>query len=136
MERPLSIVKFDRCYLAAIVIGLLNTALSWPASMEKIQTSGQSPALLIGATLIGFGITIALWYFIARRGSAIAKWIATVFLALALVGLLISLATGNYPKGLSGVIGIVTTTLQAISVWLLFQPDTKAWFGETRGPVA
>ncbi|MDB5703610.1 MAG: hypothetical protein JWN66_726 [Sphingomonas bacterium] len=134
MERPRSIVMFERCYLAAFVIGALNTILAWSSTRAQLQ---QQEAVL-GAwflpavTLIGFGITLLLWYLIARKGSQFAKWAATVFLVLGLLGLAITLPFGTYPKGINGVLGIVTTAFQAISVWFIFRPDTAEWFGETR----
>lgn len=137
-DRPVSIVNFERCYLGAFAIGMFNTALSWQATRERLAPQAEQFGswFMPAVTLIGFAITLTLWYFIARRGSAVAKWIATVFLVLGLLGLLISLPTGNYPQGIGGVFGIVSTVLQVIAIWLLFRPDTKPWFGETGASAA
>ncbi|WP_260598215.1 hypothetical protein [Sphingomonas endolithica] len=137
-NRPISIVNFERCYLGAFAIGLVNTAMSWQATTAKLapQAAMFGTWYLPAVTLIGFAITLALWYFIARRGSAVAKWIATVFLVLGLLGLLITLPMGTYPKGIGGILGIVSTVLQVIAIWLLFRPDTKVWFGETKADAA
>jgi asparagine N-glycosylation enzyme membrane subunit Stt3 len=127
-SRPQSIVNFERCYLGAFVLGLVNTALAWSATRAMFDASPQAAMLggwfLTATTLIGFAITLALWYFIARKGSAVAKWIVVVSL--------FALLMGTYPAGLSGAIGIFNTVLQAVAVSFLFKPDTKGWFGEKR----
>ena len=134
--RPVSIVNFERCYLGAFVLGLANTALNWSATRATYDASPQAEMLgswfLPVTALIGFGITLALWYFIARKGSTVAKWIATVFLVLGLIGAVFALLMRTYPGGANGIIGIVTTVLQVVAIAFLFRPDTKVWFGETR----
>ena len=136
-NRPQSIVNFERCYLGAFVLGLVNTALAWSATSAAFAGSPQAAMMgswfLTATTLIGFAITLALWYFIARKGSAVAKWIAVVFMVLGLIGVAITLLTGTFPAGVSGTIGIITTMLQVIAVTFLFKPDAKIWFGETTG---
>jgi hypothetical protein len=135
-SRPQSIVNFERCYLGAFVLGLVNTALAWSATRATFDASPQAAMLggwfLTATTLIGFAITLALWYFIARKGSAVAKWILVVLLGFGIVGALFALLMGTYPAGLSGAIGIFNTVLQAVAVSFLFKPETKAWFGEKR----
>ena len=146
MQRPVSIVWFERCYLGAMAVGLLNTALSWQATTTKMAESpgadqfGPSfgPDVLIVGTLFGIGISLLLWYFAARKGAAVAKWIITVFFVLGVLGLGFSALMRTFPEGVSGVLGVVGFVLNAIAVWQLFRPDTEAWFGETPtgGPAA
>ncbi|MFC3582156.1 hypothetical protein ACFONA_18450 [Sphingomonas hylomeconis] len=135
-NRPQSIVNFERCYLGAFALGLVNTAISWSATNAAFAASPQAAMMgswfLTATTLIGFAITLALWYFIARKGSAVAKWIAVVLMALGLIGLAFTLLAGTFPSGASGTIGIITSMLQVIAVTFLFKPDTKIWFGETK----
>ena len=138
MERPASIVTFERCYLGAWVVGLINSALNWNVAMAAMADNpsvaqlGPSFAstMMIGGLAIGAAITLLLWYFVARRGSVVAKWIVTVFFALGLASFLWSLAAGR-GFGLVTVIALVAMALQAIAVAMLFRPDTKPWFGET-----
>ena len=135
-NRPQSIVNFERCYLGAFALGLVNTALAWSETRATFAASPQAAMLgswfLPVTTLIGFAITLAIWYFIARKGSAVAKWIAVVLLGFGLIGTLFAVVAGTYPSGVSGTIGIITTMLQIIATTFLFKPDTKTWFGEKR----
>ena len=130
MNRPISIVNFERCYLGAFVIGVLNTAFSWSDTRERMAAQEQvlGTWFMPLTLLIGFAITLLIWYFIARRASVVAKWIATVFLVLGWIGLLISFATGNFPHGIPAVLSIVATILQTVAIYLLFKPDAEAWF--------
>ena len=139
MLRPQSIVIFERCYLGAWIVGLLNTLANWNATLATVNANPASAQLgpsfavtmLIGGLAIGAAVTLLLWYFVARRGSAIAKWVVTVFFALGLVFFLLGLARTGLGGGLTAVIGVVQIVLQGIAVAMLFRPDTKAWFGET-----
>lgn len=132
MERPRSIVMFERLYLAAIAIGLLTTAFLWSSLRQKVaaQEAMLGSWFLPATIVIGFAISLALWYFIARRGSVVAKWIATVLVALGIAGVLFTMLMGRYSWDASGVIGLIRVALQIGAIWFLFRPDNRAWFGE------
>lgn len=142
MVRPVSIVWFERCYLGALVIGLINTALRWPEMMAagaNQPNAGQLPAnfvpMVAGISLVlGLGISLLLWYFAARRRAVVAKWIIAIFFVIGLLSIGFTVMTGTFPKGLAGVIGVVVEVLQAIAVWQLFRPDAEAWF-DNKHPV-
>ena len=132
MERPKSIAMFERCYLAAFAISVASTVFLW--SDLRAQLAPQVAAIgswfLPVVTLIGFAIPLLLWYFIARKGSAAAKWIATVIVALGLAGFIFTLLLGRYAGGAAGALGLVKLGLQIAAIWFIFRPDTRAWFGE------
>ena len=138
-NRPAAIVKFERLYLAAFVLGLGNTALSWSAALEKMRaapTPGNGIWYLLASTILGFAITLSLWYFVARKGSVVAKWIAAAFLALGVFGLAAAAFNGFYPTGIGGVIGVVTTVLQFVAIAFLFTPEAKPWFAKPSSATA
>ena len=132
--RPPSIVMFSRLFLAALGIGLVNSALNWQASVDQMAAAGDVlPAWVLPATLVvGLAINLLLWWLVAHRGSTVAKWILTVFLGLGLLGFVLAMAQGTFPAGLQGVIGIVTFVLQAIAIGMLFRPDARRWFAGDR----
>ncbi len=132
MERPQSIVWFERCYLAALLLGAINTALQWQTIQERIAANPASAVVgswFMPATLaISWGITLLLWYFTARRASNVTRWIIAVFFAIGVLSVIGTLVTGQYPPGLAGIVGTVAFGLQAVAVWMLFRPDAKPWF--------
>jgi hypothetical protein len=134
MGRPQSIITFERCYLGAVALGLANNAFNWTNMQEQMAATPNSqllPDWFLPATIaIGVVITLLLWYFIAHRASVVAKWIVVVFFAIGLLGLpgiITGLSTGLITPVMAAV-GLVTLTLNAIAVWMLFRPDAKAWF--------
>ena len=139
MERPVSIVWFERCYLGCVAVGVLNTALSWNMVTAKMAENPQTAAL--GTSFVpmalGFGLVLGLlvsallWFFTARKGAVVTKWIITVLFALNLVTALFGASQGSFASGISGILAIVALVLNGLAVWQLFRPDTKAWFGET-----
>ena len=90
--RPISIVNFERCYLGAIVVGLVNSFISIPVMMRtpKVAQAAATfgPGFLYGSILFGIVVTLLLWYFAARRASVVAKWIIVVFFAFGVLGIL------------------------------------------------
>ena len=132
--RPISIVNFERCYLGAIVVGLLNSLFTIPVMMRTPQVA-QATARFGGgfiyiSMVLNIVVTLLLWYFAARKASVVAKWIIVVFFAFGVLGILVNLTRG-FPTGLSGVLSIVAIALQAVAVYLLFRPDANAWFRGT-----
>jgi len=137
MERPKSIVNFERCYLGAVLVGLINVALNWSAMQETTQVRqanammGNASTTIMAASMI-FGLVISglLWFFTARKGSVVAKWIVVVFFAFSILSLLSGFAMHTYVSTLQMVLTLVGFALNAAAVWMLFQPDTRPWFGE------
>ena len=130
--RPASIVNFERLYLGAIALGVVNTFLSWDRSLAllRAQPVQFGPGFLIATTTIGLAIQLLLWFFIARRASAVAKWILVVLVALGVIALAVSLARNPMIDGVAGIIGLITYALQIAALWMLFRPDARAWFDE------
>ena len=138
MARPASIVMFERLYLGAWLVGLLNSIINWGPMQEAARVAagpnpmgdGFTSTIMIGSIVFGAIITLLLWYFTARRASDIAKWIVTVFFALGLGSFLWGLANGTTRMALPVAIGLVALVLQGAAVVMLFRPDAKRWFGE------
>lgn len=137
--RPASIINFERFYLGAMALGLVNSAMSWSQTQElmnspEVAAAGLGSGFLFTTMAIGLIIPLLLWYFIARRGSNIAKWILVVLFGLGLIGFLMSFANPLMPGGLAMILGIAGMALQAYAVYLLFQADAVAWLTGA-GPV-
>lgn len=134
MQRPPSIVRYERLYLASFVLGLVASAINWQGREAQLASN---PALanlqwLAPVSLvIGIVIAVTLWYFTARRPSAAAKWVVVVFAALSVLGIV-----GNIFTLLKGgpviavIVGLVVSALYIAAAVLLFKPDAKLWFGE------
>ena len=146
MQRPISIVQFERCYLGALVLGLVNTAVGWNERMQLVQVQqaqgmmgGAFVPVMLGAALFGAAITLLLWYLTARKGYVGAKWVVVVFYVLGLLALLLSVVQGTLPRGVPGILTVVVWVLNSVATWLLFRPDARRWFGEDSdmaGPAA
>ncbi|WP_294327822.1 hypothetical protein [uncultured Sphingomonas sp.] len=133
--RPSSIVRFDRLYLASIAVGLIGNILEWPLTMARLAENPDTAAMGSTATvaaggMIAIGVLIALllWFFIARRGSNVAKWILVVFTVFAIGSLVIGFSTGAVILDAGGIVRIVAVALQAAAVAFLFRPDAAPWF--------
>ena len=127
--RPNSIVTFEKLYLGAMVIGVINGALNWNNAAAVLESDPNLAAMgsgfLIISLIIGIGISLLLWYFVARKASTVAKWIVTIFFVLGLISFPFSIA--SLPT-LNLAITLVTYAMQGYAVYLLFRPDANAWF--------
>jgi hypothetical protein len=125
--RPRSIVRFERLFLAAILIGLVNSAIIFGQLSALPGAQPLGPGFLIGSIGIGVLINLALWWLVARRASNSARWVLTALIALGAASLIFSIVMGTYPAGLAGVLGAVGWLLQFAAIWCLFRPDAAAW---------
>ena len=130
--RPRSIVQFERVVLLSIAIAILDSFLSWDRTSAAVSAQGLGDGFVIGAQAFSVVIYLLLLWFIARKGSFMARGI---YVALAVIGLamgLFSLRQASNYETVSLIIMIVQLLLSLISIWLLFRPDANAWFSESR----
>ena len=141
LMRPASIVDFERFYLVAILLGLVNDYLDGSAIVERVEfvSAGQLGQGFAATTIVvGLALQLLLWYFVARRCRVVAKWIFVVLIASELLFYIWGVADGALLYGLqsgitsplSFVVGLVGLLLKVAAVWMLFRPDARIWFGE------
>ena len=138
--RPTSITTFERFYLGALVIGLINNVLNWSQATAvlndpSVQAAGLGTGFLVSTMVIGLAIPLLLWYFITRRASNIAKWILVVLFGFGLIGVLMSFSAMMAMGTLPMVLGLIALALQAYAVFMLFKPDAVAWLNAGGGGV-
>lgn len=140
MQRPPSIILFERLFWASIVTSFLTTILAWNDMMAEVESrdAGIRSGTAIGIAVVILAITLvilgALWYAIARRGSNVAKWIYVVLTA---IGTLQTIASLFDPDSLSTMwLGatLLATALSVASAAVLFRADAVAWLNG-KGPV-
>jgi hypothetical protein len=139
--RPKSIVNFDYAYLGSLLVGLINTVVTWQETTAQVSVQRATasfgswyPYAVFG---FSFGVSLLLWYFTSPRASVIAKWILVVLTSIGIALTAMSLAAA-FPATLSGALIVLSGVLQAIAMVYLFRPDARAYFGEvqTAEPVA
>ena len=137
--QPESIRKFTLFYLGSLAVWLVTTFLQYDAllSEAEAQMGGANADLGNAAVVVSIAawaaIMLLLWYLVARKGYAIAKWIV-VLLFLFNVFAMFGIAAGGL--SLPEIIVLVSFVLQAVAVFYLFRPDAKAWFSGERAAEA
>ena len=133
--RPRSIVNFERIVLLTIVLGIVNTILIWDRLSAAVAASGLGGGAVIAIQAVTIALYLLLIWFVSRKGSVVARWIYVVLAAVGLVYGVTGLGQVMEVHGtLSLVIAIVQYGLALVSIWLLFRPDSNAWFrGERPG---
>ncbi|MEM7665305.1 MAG: hypothetical protein AAF250_05570 [Pseudomonadota bacterium] len=122
--RPQSIDTFDKLYLGALVVGLLNYLVSWDTMMEELAATGFGMVFAIITAGISYGISLLLWYFISRRASNVAKWILVVLTVIGLLFIPFGLIEAPI---LELILTLVITAMQIAAIYFLFRPDAKAY---------
>lgn len=138
MDRPKSILWFERLYLGSWAVSLLVLVVGWNATMEKVALDpsarrlgmGMMTNMLIGGIGLGALITLVLWYFTARQHSVVAKWFVVAFFVLGLLGIPGLVALFSQGETLSGLLQLAVLVLHAAAVVMLFRRDARIWFGE------
>lgn len=136
--RPQSIVRFELAYLGSIIVWAIGLAIGWKTRLAVLETNpafaGNPQMLSLGqSVMIGFSLFLLclwllLWYFTARKASEVAKWILVAFFALSVLALPFTLMGYERAGMLSVSLNLVMFALNAFAVWMLFQPDARAWF--------
>lgn len=136
MAKPPSIVRFEQFYWASVIVGLINAVVNWHTSRVMLESNplmARAAWFLPVTQALGLAIAVLLWFFIARRPSAVAKWVVVVFAAfggLGVVSVVFLLAIGRVGVGSQVVLGTLANILYIAAAVMLFKPDAKAWFGE------
>lgn len=119
-----------------MLLGVGSLALHWSVMIDGLKRDPavtpmvESAVIFVGVALgFGFALSILLWYFAARKASNIAKWIYVAVMGFGAVSTLTSLNDPTSPMGLALAISLVSTALTALSIFLLFRPDARVWFG-------
>jgi hypothetical protein len=133
--RPQSIVNFERIVILYLVLGLVSTALNWQKMVAMVAQAHLGPGWVIGSQAVAIAIYLLLIWFIAHKASVVAKWIYVVLTVLGLVVGLINLPKTMALGAHSAILSCVQYVLAAIALWLLFRPDSRAWFSEGRDDV-
>jgi len=131
MKRPQSIIWFERLFFAVLVISLIQLYFSWSTTQATIAATHVLPSWYLPVVLVvSWAINLTLWYFIARRGSNVTKWIYVVLLAIGLIGVAASLfrQPALHVASSERLVGYLTTFLSVVSAYFLFRPDARAWF--------
>ena len=130
--RPASITMFDRLYLGATALGIINTVVSYDETMAQLEADpavaqmGMATAgFMFGALGVSVAISLLLWFLISRKAITVAKWILTVLTVIGTLMIPLSLSEmGLVPM----IFTLVITVMQLAAVWMLFRPDAKVWF--------
>ncbi len=135
--RPASILTFDRLYLVAIGLGLVNSIMAKDhtiammaadPSMAKLKVTEAMAQGVVWA-MIGFSVMIGLllWYLIAHRASNIAKWILVVITLLGLMTVPGSLRQLGQGGGLGIMVTLAIEVLRVAAISFLFRADARVW---------
>ena len=123
--RPQAIVYFERINLGTLVLGVLQSWLSWDRLVQMITSTGGSVATILITQGFSFALIIALTLFISRRRSKVAMWILVVFFVLGLPGLVLLIQQGLLLG--SGAITALQTLGQFVALILLFTKPARRW---------
>jgi hypothetical protein len=133
--RPQSIVQFERLYILGIVLSLAASVWSFGQGANLLP-AGATPGMVAAlpwvagfGIVIGLAINLCLLFFIAHRGSEVAKWIFLILFTLGVAGALRGLSAPSItlPIGLR-LLSLLHVIIQGVCVWLLFRPDARPWF--------
>lgn len=136
MVRPRSIAIFEIAYLAALAANLAGPFLIWPALFASVAEQAHAGAgaagvvngVLIGGILIALVVGLLFWWFVARRGSNVARWITVLALGYGLVSSAFGLAAAGDAIGPVRLVSLAGMVFTAVALAALFMPDARAWF--------
>ncbi len=132
--RPRSIILFERYFLAAAAIAVLNVLVNYGSLREYSLSRGGAAASSLLGMAIGLAFNLTFWFFIARRASNTIKWVLAAFTGLGLLIEVPNAAAGKFGaiSTLYLAIMVLTYGLNLIGVSFLFRRDATNWL-KSRG---
>lgn len=136
MIRPRSILLFERLFLASILIWCVVQAMTWDYRVALLAANPMlaTPAAAMATVVLAIlAVSVAVWYFAARRSSRIAKWAAVglaVCSAITFVFGLIAIGQPGLPGPVAKLLSIAASALCVAAAVSLFRADAAIWFGE------
>jgi hypothetical protein len=134
-ERPRSIIYFERLFLGMIGVSVLRWTYSW-LQRPLLDPLPERVAGELRYQMVIFSIStlihLLLWFLVARRGSAAAKWILVALAAINLIGVAMQFYGRALAFDTNASLALLAFTLYYLAVGCLFRPDAKAWFDRRR----
>lgn len=125
--KPRSITLFNRLYLAATVVGIVNIFIHYALLRNLAISKGGSPTGPILGILFLVISYVIFRLFVYRQGSNVAKWL---FVAMTVISVV------TIPFNLHGVVALgvayaiidgIAFVLQIAAMAMLFQSNAKVW---------
>ena len=124
--RPVSMRSFERLYLFAIVVGVID-ALRSIDHVTVANQLGMGRGPVIAALCVSTGFSLLLWFLTARRGNVVAMWLMVAVTASEVLFLAWNLAhLGNNPA-LGLAVTFTITALKVLALSYLFRADARQW---------
>jgi len=132
--RPSSIIWFERIIFATLVLGVLQSFLSWDQATALVANIERSPtAVVLIVQGFSFLIVATLTLLVSRRRSKVAMWISIALLILGMPAFVALLAQGLVLG--SGLISLLQVLGQFVAYGLLFTPASRRWMRGEEPPV-
>jgi len=142
VKKPASLKKFDYLYLGSIIVGFFYLVIGWDIYLREINAEIMAlngprlekhtiTAAIAGSFIFSTAISLLLWLLISVLRLEFVKWIVATMCAFGLFALVIESVKNGVT--FSQIIGVIPTLMTMAAIYMLFQPDAKAWFAAKRG---
>jgi hypothetical protein len=123
--RPKTIVYFERITLGMILLGVLQSYLTWDrvAQAAAAYPGGARPIIIM--LIFTFALFATLTLLVSRRRSKIAMWILIALFALGLYGIVESVTREQLGSAL--IMTALGQIVQGVALGLLFTPSARRW---------
>lgn len=129
-KRPLSIRRFERLFYLGLATGALN---DWVlATNTDPQVRHLEPATAMMDLAFTITVNLLLLWLIAYRGSNPVRWVFIVLVAFGAVVMVARASDALAYGDLSLALTLAQFLLCAMEIFLLFRPDSRAWFAGRR----
>ncbi|HEY2464429.1 MAG TPA: hypothetical protein VGI32_10230 [Steroidobacteraceae bacterium] len=125
--RPKSIVYFEWIIFGTVLLGVLQSCLSWDRTIAHVATTPPDRNLAVGVlTALIFDVVLigTLTLLVSRRRSKIAMWVSVAMFVLGLPVFVQSITRGLLE---SHIIAALVCIGQAVAYGVLFTPSSRCW---------
>jgi hypothetical protein len=126
--RPKTIVYFDWIIFGTLLLGILDSYLSWDAIVWAARSNRNNPPVAFALTILIFSFVLvgALTLLVSRRRSKIATWVLIALAALVLSHTVFGTFQARRLLA-SDIIPVLQGIAQVLAYSLLFTPSARRW---------
>ena len=133
-ELPSNVARFEQLMYLTLVIGFINSALTWNHSVAQARNLGGAYFVLFIQIFVFAFIVMFIWL-IARRRKNWARWVLLVLFVLGIPAAARLIGQWFRVEPVVGFLNLVQGLVQVIALVLVFTGNAREWFKRTPTPV-
>jgi hypothetical protein len=136
-DRPGTMKLFDRIYVFALALSVIQVMLMLPVYEQLVATNavlrqaGMTTEWFVAQSALGLFVAVIIWFMASRLKWRVGRWLCTLSLLFTVTARLFQSLGAHQALPLPLSIMVLSwgqAILAATMLYLLYEPSSRAWF--------